>query len=309
MNVKPSGNSSVGGQRYVVSRLRRRAVRIARQMLVPFFHAVSLSGARGAEFAASLTVRLPRTLWATAPQVRVRRLGLWFELDLRDNVQRTLYFTGWYERRYLTLLIRNLRPHDVYIDVGAHIGIHAQVIARHLLPLGGRVIAFEPAPDTAATLVRMVEVNGLTNVDVVPVALGETRGQTELRSSPARWDERDAAVRSFYGPGRAACTVDVLPFDEWTRGRNLPAMSIVKIDVEGAECAVLSGMKDSILRLRPRVLGVEIRDDLLRQAGRTEQELLSLLGSLGYKRTSAPNLEGNSVFSFGETPLPEQRNS
>src|SRR3954451_5544991 len=95
---------------------------------------------------------LPPAWWEHASRVRVRRLGVRLELDLRDNLQRTLYFTGTYEPGVLALLERELRRGDVVLDVGAHVGVHALTAARRLRALGGgRVIAFEPTPDSATT--------------------------------------------------------------------------------------------------------------------------------------------------------------
>src|SRR5689334_14638423 len=91
--------------------------------------------------------RAPPEWWAAAPEVRARRLGLDLALDLRDNLQRTLYFTGTYEPGLLRALAAELRPGDVVADVGAHVGVHALSAGRRLRELGGggRVIAFEPA--------------------------------------------------------------------------------------------------------------------------------------------------------------------
>ena len=92
----------------------------------------------------------PPDWWTTHPRVAVRRHGLRLELDLRDNLQRTLYFTGTYEPGLLRALREELEPGDVYVDVGAHVGVHALSAARRIGELGGgRVIAFEPTPDSA----------------------------------------------------------------------------------------------------------------------------------------------------------------
>src|ERR687885_2186416 len=96
--------------------------------------------------------RVPPEWWAIEPRVRARRLGLDLELDLRDNLQRTLYFTGTYEPGLLRALENELEPGDVFVDVGAHVGVHALCAARRLseIPGGGRVVAFEPTADSAA---------------------------------------------------------------------------------------------------------------------------------------------------------------
>jgi hypothetical protein len=98
-------------------------------------------------------VQLPESWSAAAPLVRACRLGLDLDLDLRDNLQRTLFYTGTYEPGLLNFLHGELRRGDVVVDVGAHIGVHALTMARRLGRLGGgRLIAFEPAQDSAAKL-------------------------------------------------------------------------------------------------------------------------------------------------------------
>jgi hypothetical protein len=109
--------------------------------------------ARSTSSPAPSLVKLPERWSADAPLVRARRLGLDLHLDLRDNLQRTLFYTGTYEPGLLRFLHGELRVGDVAVDVGAHIGVHALTMARRLRRLGGgRVLAFEPARDSAAKL-------------------------------------------------------------------------------------------------------------------------------------------------------------
>jgi hypothetical protein len=125
-------------------------------------------------------IKLPEQWSATAPLLRARRLGLDLDLDLRDNLQRTLFYTGTYEPGLLGFLHRELRGGDVAVDVGAHIGVHALTMARRLAQLGrGRVVAFEPAQDSAAKL-RAAAVGNRLGVTVVEVALGRQPGTVEL---------------------------------------------------------------------------------------------------------------------------------
>jgi Methyltransferase FkbM domain len=134
---------------------------------------------RPAPGAPALT-RLPARRWTTAPRVRVRRLGLRLELDLRDNLQRTLYATGTYEPALLRFLHDELRPGDVVLDAGAHIGVHALPAAARLRRLGaGTVIAFEPARDSAARL-RAAAARNRPDVTVVEAALGAEHGVERL---------------------------------------------------------------------------------------------------------------------------------
>ncbi|WP_188190370.1 FkbM family methyltransferase [Nonomuraea sp. SYSU D8015] len=226
--------------------------------------------------------------WAAT--VRVRRNGLRLELDLRDNLQAILYYAGRYEPDVLRFLRRELRGGDVVADVGAHIGVHALAAARLLRPAGGRVIAFEPASDSAAKLRAAARRNGL-RVEVVQTALGAHPGTAGLYGD-ARYDAADAGVRSQYGDAALVEQVPVRVFDDWAAEAGLSRLDVVKIDVEGAEAAVLAGMSRSLRTLRPRAVLVEVK-----QRERTDtsaEELRGLLTRHGYERTM--RLGHNEVF-------------
>jgi FkbM family methyltransferase len=230
---------------------------------------------------------VPEAWWLAAPKVRARRLGLRLDLDLRDNLQRTLYFTGTYEPGLLALLERELRPGDVVLDVGAHVGVHALTAARRLRALGGgRVIAFEPAPDSAATARAAAARNGLA-VEVVRSGLGDADGEIELRGDP-RYPGDDAGVRSQFGDGDVVARAPVTTFDAWAAKTGLDRLDVVKVDIEGAEVLALRGMQTTLKQLRPRLLAIEIKDVVMQRGPGDEAALRALLAECGYEAAGAP---------------------
>jgi len=258
---------------------------------------MSTFGDTASRWAARLAMAAPRRLWEGEPHVRARRIGLDFSLDLRDNVQRILYFTGYYERRYTRFLKKYLNKGDIYVDVGAHIGIHAMVMAKALANLGGgEVFAFEATEDSAMLLREAARQNGLTNLAVETLALSSVTGEIPIYGDPEKFHSNDAAVRSFYGTGAPLALVQATTFDAWARARGAGVMDVVKIDVEGAEFAVLEGMRDSMAKHPPRIVGIEIRDYLLRRAGVDERQLRSILAEFGYEGRPRGNLDGNFIF-------------
>ena len=213
-------------------------------------------------------------------------------------MQRALYFTGWYERRYIRKLLARIRSGDICADIGAHIGVHSVALAKHLESLGGdgEVLAFEPAHDTAQRLRDTVRRNGLGNIRVVEYGLADWMGHGKLRGDCLRFNAADVGVRSLFGPDSTGQEVAVTTFDSWARAECISRLDIVKIDVEGAEFAVLSGMEESIKKFRPRVIGVEIRGYLLAQAGVSESDLRERLHNLGYVAATSKGLDGNVLF-------------
>jgi FkbM family methyltransferase len=231
--------------------------------------------------------RVPPEWWAVAPRVAARRLGLDLELDLRDNLQRTLWFTGTYEPGLVRTLDAELRAGDTVLDVGGHVGVHALGAARRLRELGGgRVIAFEPTPDSAAAIRAGAARNGLA-VEVAEVALGEEEGEIEVRGD-RRYSARDAGVRSQFGDGEVIARAAVTTLDAWARERGLERLDVVKIDIEGAEILALRGMLESLTRLKPRLLAIEVKDVVMERGPGDERQLHALLAECGYAPAGSP---------------------
>jgi FkbM family methyltransferase len=259
------------------------ALRVRARTAAGWLDGVHRVAARPAPGAPPLT-RLPEAWWTTSPQVRVRRLGLRLDLDLRDNLQRTLYATGTYEPALRRFLHQELRPGDVLADVGAHIGVHALTAAARLRQLGGgTVIAFEPANDSAARLRAAAARNHLA-VTVVETALGAAPGTAELHANPS-YDPADTGVRSLHGHGPLVQSVPVTSFDAWAAASGVDHLDLIKLDVEGSELAAIKGMTGALRRLRPRALVVELKQPMLDQAAVDAQEVRDLLSDLGYTPT------------------------
>jgi FkbM family methyltransferase len=189
------------------------------------------------------------------------------------------YYEGWTAR----VLRDEFKPGDVFVDVGAHIGTHALPAARHLTGLGGHVFAFEPARDSISKLERAAARAGLTNITVVPTALGRSPGSVDLRGNGSA-TLGEVAMRSVYGSGDVVDEVPITTFDSWADGVTLQQLDIVKIDVEGAEHDVLYGMQGCLRSLRPRVVIIELIDKNLRLAGSSKAELLELMLTAGTVR-------------------------
>lgn len=243
-------------------------------------------------------VKIPAQWSAVAPVVRARRRGVVLDLDLRDNLQALLFYTGTYEPALSRFLAQELRHGDVLLDVGAHIGVHALAAARRLQTHGGgRVLAFEPTPDSAAKLRTGAGRNGL-DITVVESALGDAPGEMALFADD-RYDPADAGVRSAFGTGPLVAVTPVTTFDEWAAANHLTQLDIVKIDVEGCEAAVLRGMRESLQQRQPRALLVEIKQNSIGRAPTSDQQLRALLSDLGYETTGR-------VFDHNELFRPEK---
>lgn len=150
---------------------------------------------------------------------------------------------------------------DVVIDVGANIGVFAmylQTLARV------QVYSFEPAPSTREMLERNVANNNLSSqIRVVPVAIGKEAGTLSLRCSP------NFGHSSFYEGDHLKDAVEVsvpvatLPSQFSSLG--ISHVDLLKIDIEGAEVALLEGMTPEAWKMVQRVT-IETHDAISQRA-------------------------------------------
>lgn len=137
---------------------------------------------------------------------------------------------GSFEARRVDGLLQLLRSGDVVWDIGAHKGYVALAAARAVGP-DGRVYAIEPAPDNLHYLRRHVDWNEAANIEVVATAVSDRDG------------------RARFGGSGSSITYRLDHGDDQVEVRTLPTLlaaglrppTVLKIDVEGSEGAVLRG--------------------------------------------------------------------
>lgn len=161
-----------------------------------------------------------------------------------------MLFHGGYEDREIAELCKYIPDGGTVLDVGANIGLSAIEFAR-TAGAGGKVIAFEPHPDTAARLRANLERNGIGNVEIVQSAVGASAGTVTFNESADATLSSASLVprnllRSFEVP---LTTVDIA----WAAAGK-PKVSALKIDVEGGELAVLQGAAELLARDHPAIL-------------------------------------------------------
>jgi FkbM family methyltransferase len=130
------------------------------------------------------------------------------------------------------------KPGEVVVDVGAHIGLYTLNAARAVGP-NGKVIAFEPDPQSFAILKENIALNHLDNVIAINAAVSDTSGKKSFYACT------DPSLSGFELQSEARLrevrTVNAVTLDEILRSYGINDVNWIKIDVEGAELKVLEG--------------------------------------------------------------------
>lgn len=139
--------------------------------------------------------------------------------------------TGRWEPHRLDAINRFTREGDIFWDLGAHKGYVSLLASRRVGP-EGQVYAIEPSWVNLAFLRRHVAANRLANVQIVAAAASGYDGE-------ASFGGNNSSVA--YRLGRGSETVKVRTVDSLVRELGLLPPTVLKIDVEGEEAAVLRG--------------------------------------------------------------------
>lgn len=194
-----------------------------------------------------------------------------------------LYYRGMYEEQAVGVCAQLLREGMNFVDVGANYGLYSVVAASKVGPRG-RVAAVEPQPELVQRLADNIAINSLKNVVVKSCAMGAEPG-TALLHRPSRTNDGAAALRlgeheqSFGEPTPVA--VETLP--QVLEECAIPSIEGMKIDVEGAELAVLQGAAPLLSQQQPEFILLECIDEHLKRFGGSSDALLSFLWDFGYR--------------------------
>jgi FkbM family methyltransferase len=162
------------------------------------------------------------------------------------------------------------------IDVGANVGFFSVRFAQWVGPTG-RVIAIEPEGENSRNLVNTLARAGvLGRVDIVKAVAAGASGSAVLEINPLHPADHKL---SLDGTG---VVVEAVTLDELAKSHPAKILSLIKIDVQGAEMMVLQGA-DGILRTSCPALFVELHEEGLKKFDTSVAEILKHLSRYGYE--------------------------
>lgn len=215
----------------------------------------------------------PKGSWRT-----VERYGLKLRLDLSNANDHGAYFA--LEQRGDELLFGLVRQHHTVLDIGGNIGLYALRFAA--LASHGRVVTFEPDPDTFARLEEHIALNAPLRPTAVRVAIGAEESVHRLYRVVASNSGMNRIIsQAPVDPRTPFREVRVVPLEKGLEGLGIERVDLIKIDVEGFEDAVLAGSETIVRRHRP-VLFIEVYDENLRENGSSARALVDRVTGWGY---------------------------
>jgi FkbM family methyltransferase len=169
---------------------------------------------------------------------------------------------GTYERAKIGRLVKMLRPDTVFFDLGANAGYYSVIAA----PRCRQVYAFEPLPESLGYLRRHIALNQLANCTAIEAAAGDFDGPVHFSKSFTKYEGQISDDGEL--------SVVSVRLDTFCQTH--PAPDLLKIDVEGAELAVLRGAEQLLIERRPAIF-------LATHSNELDKQCRSFLTERGYK--------------------------
>jgi FkbM family methyltransferase len=189
-----------------------------------------------------------------------------------------IYWSGFHEFREFLFLHRFLKKEMVFVDIGANLGEYSVFAAKRVR--AGRVLAFEPLPGMVKRLKENIDLNGFSNVDILPIGLSDTEAILPIHEI----DDSHEGLSTFY-PGsmksKYRVEVPLKILDSEVRNLGVNRVDFIKMDIEGGELGALKGARKTIEHYRP-VLMVEINEATYRAAGYETADVGKFFNTLGY---------------------------
>ncbi|MBP6822964.1 MAG: FkbM family methyltransferase [Acidobacteria bacterium] len=264
----------------------------------------------------------PKMLQWAGNTTEVTAMTFWGEpilVILPELISLTIWRYGFFEEDVCRFMLRVLRPGMNFVDIGAHFGFFTR-LGSYLVGDTGRVLSFEPTPNTFGQLMRNTV--GSDNVLIHNCAAYSSETELTLRDFGLEYSAFNSAFGMREGDSKTSrqgieFQTRARKVDDVIKERGLPVVDLVKIDAESSELHVLQGMTEIIKRDQPRII-LETGDFGLDGVPKTA-ELIGWLRDFGYEpfeigrdnvlrpaaRTKFDFVGSNLLFSVSGTPSPE----
>ena len=195
-------------------------------------------------------------------------------IDKDDRViSLELILSGKWEKFEASLFEQNIKPGNIVIDIGAHIGYYTLIAAKRVGPKG-KVYAFEPLPKNFELLKKNVEVNGYKNVVLVNKAVSNKNGKSKLFLS----NEDNFGDQRIYDPegNRRSTSIRTIKLDTFFKNKE-KRINVIKMDIQGSEVKALTGASEVLRKNKKMKILTEFWPRGLYLSGSSGRDYLELL--------------------------------
>jgi FkbM family methyltransferase len=206
--------------------------------------------------------------------------GIFF-IDKLSNFGSQLKLKGIYESDLKFTLDKLLKKGDTFIDLGANEG-YFSIIAGKLVGNKGRVIAIEPQTRLQNIIHKNIELNKLSNIEIIKMVISDKKGKEIFNLSPdTNTGSSGVLKKQSYKVSQEI--IDSTTLKELISQLKIKKIDLLKIDVEGSEYEVILGSKTLFESHIIKNIALELHPEFLKKRNLNINEITDFLYKIGYK--------------------------
>lgn len=176
--------------------------------------------------------------------------GLLYKGNLNSYVDRRVFFWGAHEREVMMFMGSLIKPGSVVFDIGANVGNHSLYFAS----LGAAVHSFEPNPEVARSIEEKIQLNATKNIFLHHIGLSDKNEELNFYAPTGDNKGIGSFEENFVDTNKDIGKIHVETGDTFVLKNNVSRVDFIKIDAEGSEYKILAGLKDTLMKFKPRIV-------------------------------------------------------
>jgi len=229
--------------------------------------------------------------------------NLLFWLDKEKYIDQCIINDGVFESKLTQIVSHLIKEGDIVLDIGANIGYYSVSFSK-LVGKNGKVICFEPTQYYSRILKMNLEINGISNAEIIKYGLSNKKQELEIFIGNS--------TASLHNPGNLLNEtkegIKLTTLNDFIKDNPLQRIDLIKVDIDGHEPLFFEGAWNVLNKYDP-IIVLEVSHLHYFNAGFTAWDFYKLLKERGYniyhedKLTKINSLEeflikcGNFAFS------------
>jgi FkbM family methyltransferase len=235
----------------------------------------------------------------------IKRNGLYFEADLSEGLDLSLFIFGNFQKHVSANPYLKIHDNSVIFDVGANVGIMALQFAK--TAPRGRVFAFEPTNYAYGKLHRNLELNSqINNITPIQTFVSKESTQNHQLKAYSSWKVDGKRVENKHpvhgGTAMPATDIPAISLDDFCENEKVSRLDFIKIDTDGHEMEVLLGAAGCIKTFRPQII-FEVGLYVMEEHNITFTDYWEFFSDLNYKLFNSANKRPVDMLNY-KTVIP-----
>ena len=179
--------------------------------------------------------------------------GFKYKGNTHNHIDRYVYYFGAYERGMLHFIEETLRnsQEKIFIDIGANIGHHSLFASKY----AKQVFSFEPYHLVRTSIEEKIKDNNIKNITILPFALGEKDEELTFFEPSDANTGTGSFVEGFMESNEDnGLKLQIKKGVDVFQELKINNVSLIKIDTEGFEPAVLQGLLPVLRKIKPTII-------------------------------------------------------